>query len=142
MPRGLVLSVAPGGVVAEDRQNDLRLETPDDAHSVFEQHLFGPLAERLLERPGVTEVVGAGEVLARPVDLARREELLRAVRPAALIAHESTNIVKLGVGLDGEPAITVSANAEIGDHVDYLSVRPDPQRTIPELYTHPAQKKQ
>jgi DNA polymerase-3 subunit beta len=46
-----------------------------------------------------------------------REELLRAVRPAALIAHESTNIVKLGVGLDGEPAITVSANAEIGDHV-------------------------
>ena len=32
--------------------------------------------------------------------------------------------------------------ADIGDHVDYLSVRPDPQRTIPELYTHPALKKQ
>jgi mannose-6-phosphate isomerase-like protein (cupin superfamily) len=32
--------------------------------------------------------------------------------------------------------------AEIGDHVDYLSVRPDPQRTIPELYTHPLLKKQ
>lgn len=31
--------------------------------------------------------------------------------------------------------------AEIGDHVDYLSVRPDPQRTIPELYTHPLLKK-
>ena len=31
--------------------------------------------------------------------------------------------------------------AEIADHVDYLSVRPDPQRTIPELYTHPALKK-
>lgn len=31
---------------------------------------------------------------------------------------------------------------EIGDHVDYLSVRPDPQRTIPELYTHPLLKKQ
>jgi DNA polymerase III subunit beta len=46
-----------------------------------------------------------------------REELLRAVRPAALIAHESTNIVKLGVGLDGDGAITVSANAEVGDHV-------------------------
>ena len=25
--------------------------------------------------------------------------------------------MKLGVGLDGEPGITVSANAEIGDHV-------------------------
>lgn len=32
--------------------------------------------------------------------------------------------------------------AEIPDHVDYLSVRPDPQRTIPELYTHPILKKQ
>jgi hypothetical protein len=31
--------------------------------------------------------------------------------------------------------------ADIPDHVDYLSVRPDPQRTIPELYTHPALKK-
>lgn len=31
---------------------------------------------------------------------------------------------------------------DIGDHVDYLSVRPDPQRTIPELYTHPILKKQ
>ena len=28
--------------------------------------------------------------------------------------------------------------ADIPDHVDYLSVRPDPQRTIPELYTNPA----
>jgi DNA polymerase-3 subunit beta len=46
-----------------------------------------------------------------------RDELLRAVRPAALIAHESANIVKLGVGLEGDPAITVSANAEVGDHV-------------------------
>lgn len=27
--------------------------------------------------------------------------------------------------------------ADIADHVDYLSVRPDPQRTIPELYTNP-----
>lgn len=32
--------------------------------------------------------------------------------------------------------------ADIGDHVDYLSVRPDPQRTIPELYAHPLLKKQ
>jgi DNA polymerase-3 subunit beta len=46
-----------------------------------------------------------------------REELLRAVRPAALIAHESANIVKLQVGGDGEAGITVSANAEVGDHV-------------------------
>lgn len=29
----------------------------------------------------------------------------------------------------------------IGDHVDYLSVRPDPDRVIPKLYTHPLLKK-
>jgi len=46
-----------------------------------------------------------------------REELLRAVRPAALIAHESANIVKLQFSPDGEAGIVVSANAEIGDHV-------------------------
>jgi DNA polymerase-3 subunit beta len=46
-----------------------------------------------------------------------REELLRAVRPAALIAHESANIVKLQIGSNGESGITVSANAEVGDHV-------------------------
>jgi DNA polymerase-3 subunit beta len=46
-----------------------------------------------------------------------REELLRAVRPAALIAHESANIVKLQISSDGESGITVSANAEVGDHV-------------------------
>jgi DNA polymerase III subunit beta len=46
-----------------------------------------------------------------------REELLRAVRPAALIAHESANIVKLQIGGNGDPGVTVSANAEVGDHV-------------------------
>ncbi len=46
-----------------------------------------------------------------------REELLRAVRPAALIAHESANIVKLQISSNGESGITVSANAEVGDHV-------------------------
>ena len=46
-----------------------------------------------------------------------REELLRAVRPAALIAHESANIVKLQFDGDGATGVIVSANAEIGDHV-------------------------
>lgn len=30
---------------------------------------------------------------------------------------------------------------DIGDHVDYLSVRPDPDRVIPQLYTHPLLKR-
>lgn len=40
------------------------------------------------------------------------------------------------------PAGTPHGWVEILDHVDYLSVRPDPQRTISELYTNPALKKQ
>ena len=46
-----------------------------------------------------------------------RDELLRAVRPAALIAHESANIVKLQIGAGAEAGVVVSANAEVGDHV-------------------------
>ena len=74
------------------------------------------LVTRLIDGqyPNYQSVLPASHATRAVLD---REELLRAVRPAALIAHESANIVKLGVGLDGEPAITVSANAEVGDHV-------------------------
>lgn len=40
------------------------------------------------------------------------------------------------------PAGTPHGWTEIGDHVDYLSIRPDPQRTLPEMYTNPVLKKQ
>jgi hypothetical protein len=40
------------------------------------------------------------------------------------------------------PAGTPHGWTEIGDHVDYLSVRPDPQRTIPDMYMNPVLKKQ
>jgi DNA polymerase-3 subunit beta len=45
-----------------------------------------------------------------------REELLKAVRPAALIASASANIVKLQVGTNGSSGVTVIANADIGDY--------------------------
>ena len=80
-------------------------------------HIDGiDLVTRLIDGqyPNYQTVLPASHATRAVLD---REELLRAVRPAALIAHESANIVKLGVGLDGDGAITVSANAEIGDHV-------------------------
>jgi DNA polymerase III subunit beta len=80
-------------------------------------HLEGvDLVSRLIDGqyPNYQSVLPASHSTRAVLD---REELLRAVRPAALIAHESANIVKLGVGLDGDPGITVSANAEVGDHV-------------------------
>ena len=81
-------------------------------------HLDGiDLVSRLIDGqfPNYQQVVPADAT--RPGPILDREELLRAVRPAALIAHESANIVKLQVSADGEPGITVSANAEVGDHV-------------------------
>jgi DNA polymerase III subunit beta len=49
-----------------------------------------------------------------------REELLRAVRPAALIASSSANIVKLRIGQNGHPesdaGLTVTATADVGDY--------------------------
>ena len=45
-----------------------------------------------------------------------RDELLRAVRPAALIASASANIVKLAISGNGEAGVTVTANADVGDY--------------------------
>ena len=80
-------------------------------------HLEGiDLVSRLIDGqyPNYQSVLPASHSTRAILD---REELLRAVRPAALIAHESANIVKLGVGVDGDGGITVSANAEVGDHI-------------------------
>ena len=80
-------------------------------------HLDGvDLVSRLIDGqfPNYQQVMPQAHATRAIID---REELLRAVRPAALIAHESANIVKLLVGADGEAGITVSANAEVGDHV-------------------------
>jgi len=80
-------------------------------------HLEGiDLVSRLIDGqfPNYQQVLPQSHTTRAILD---REELLRAVRPAALIAHESANIVKLQVGADGNAGIIVSANAEVGDHV-------------------------
>jgi DNA polymerase-3 subunit beta len=79
-------------------------------------HLDGiDLVSRLIDGqfPNYQQVMPQAHATRAVLD---REELLRAVRPAALIAHESANIVKLQIGGD-DGGITVSANAEVGDHV-------------------------
>ena len=83
-------------------------------------HLDGiDLVSRLIDGqfPNYQQIVPQSHTTRAILD---REELLRAVRPAALIAHESANIVKLQVSAEGEPGITVSANAEVGDHVGHV----------------------
>jgi DNA polymerase-3 subunit beta len=88
-------------------------------------HLDGiDLVSRLIDGqfPNYQQVVPQSHTTRAVLD---REELLRAVRPAALIAHESANIVKLQVSADGDAGITVSANAEVGDHVGQVEAAVD-----------------
>jgi DNA polymerase-3 subunit beta len=78
-------------------------------------HLEGvDLVSRLIDGqfPNYAQVIPAGHATRAEVD---REELLRAVRPAALIASSSANIVKLQVGGD-EGSLVVTAQAEVGDY--------------------------
>jgi DNA polymerase-3 subunit beta len=86
-------------------------------------HLDGvDLVSRLIDGqfPNYQQVMPQAHATRAILD---REELLRAVRPAALIAHESANIVKLQIGGDGEDGVTVSANAEVGDHVGQVEAQ-------------------
>jgi DNA polymerase-3 subunit beta len=79
-------------------------------------HLEGiDLVSRLIDGqfPNYQQVLPKGHTTRTVVD---REELLKAVRLAALIASSAANIVKLGVGVEGEPAVVVSAAAEVGDN--------------------------
>jgi DNA polymerase III subunit beta len=78
-------------------------------------HLEGvDLVSRLIDGqfPNYQQVLPASHATRAEVD---REELLRAVRPAALIASSSANIVKLQVGGDGS-GVVVTATAEVGDY--------------------------
>jgi len=77
------------------------------------------LVSRLIDGqfPNYQQVVPAAHTTRAIVD---REELLKAVRVAGLIAHESANIVKLQVGVDGDAGILVSANAEVGDNEGHV----------------------
>lgn len=78
-------------------------------------HLDGvDLVSRLIDGqfPNYQQVLPVGRTTRAEFD---RQELLRAVRPAALIASSSANIVKLEVGGE-DSGITVTATAEVGDH--------------------------
>ena len=79
-------------------------------------HLEGiDLVSRLIDGqfPNYQQVLPKSHTTRSVLD---REELLKAVRLAALIASAAANIVKLGVGVDGEAGVIVTAAAEVGDN--------------------------
>ena len=79
-------------------------------------HLEGvDIVSRLIDGqfPNYQTVLPATHATRAELD---REELLRAVRPAALIASSSANIVKLQVGGDDGAGVVVTATADVGDY--------------------------
>jgi DNA polymerase III subunit beta len=79
-------------------------------------HLEGiDVVSRLIDGqfPNYQQVMPKGYTTKAVVD---REELLKAVKLAGLIAFSSANIVKLQVGKDAEVGMTVSAAADVGDN--------------------------
>jgi DNA polymerase-3 subunit beta len=83
-------------------------------------HLEGiDLVSRLIDGqfPNYQQVLPQSHATRAEIE---REELLRAVRPAALIASSSANIVKLRIGANGsgesDAGLTVTATADVGDY--------------------------
>src|ERR1051325_3159900 len=74
--RDLMVTVSVGGRTGKDGDHDLRPEAPHHRDHVLEDRVARPETKRLAGGFGVTEVVGAREELAGPVELARREQLL------------------------------------------------------------------
>ena len=82
--RRLVLAVAVPRRSAEDRDDDLGPEPPDDPHDVLEDRVRRPVLPGLVQRLGVAEVVGAGEVLPGAVEPAGGQQLLGPDEPQRL----------------------------------------------------------
>jgi DNA polymerase-3 subunit beta len=79
-------------------------------------HLEGvDLVSRLIDGqfPNYQQVLPKSHTTTATVD---RDQLLKAVKLASLIASSSSNIVKLQVGKDAETGLTVSAAADVGDN--------------------------
>ncbi len=107
-------ALAELGRVLADTDDPIELVLSQARNQVL-FHLDGiDLVSRLIDGqfPNYQTVIPASHATRVELD---REELLRAVRPAALIASSSANIVKLQVGDDGA-GVTVTATAEVGDY--------------------------
>jgi len=72
------------------------------------------LVSRLIDGqfPNYQQVLPASFATRALVD---REDLLKAVRLTALIASSAANVVRLHVGGDGSPGITMAANSDVGE---------------------------
>jgi DNA polymerase III subunit beta len=107
-------ALAELGRILADTEDPVELVLAQARNQVL-FHLEGiDLVSRLIDGqfPNYQQVLPAGHASRAEFD---REELLRAVRPAALIASSSANIVKLQVGGEGS-GVTVTATAEVGDY--------------------------
>jgi hypothetical protein len=114
-----MLSVTVPGRAAENRDDDLGPEFPDDGHHVRQQRIARPETECLVGRLGVPEIVGAGEELACAVELAGGEEFL-ATDDAQLHAE---------LGADQVLAALAAVQGEIG-RLDAISPRQQGEQLV------------
>ena len=101
--------------VLADTDNPIDLVLSPSRNQVL-FHLEGvDLVSRLIDGqfPNYQQVIPKSHTTRAIVD---RDQLLKAVRLASLIASSSANIVKLRVGKDAETGLTVSAAADVGDN--------------------------
>ena len=83
-------------------------------------HLDGiDVVSRLIDGqfPNYQQVLPATHATRVELD---RDDLLKAVKLAALIASSSANIIKLQVAPEGAPQVLVAAAAEVGDHRGFV----------------------
>src|SRR5207253_1813533 len=71
----LVLAVPVARRAAEDGDDDLGSEPANDPDHVFQDRVAGPVLPGLVQRLGVAEIVGTGEVLPGTVQAPGRQQL-------------------------------------------------------------------
>ncbi len=88
-------------------------------------HLEGiDIVSRLIDGqfPNYQQVLPKSHTTTATVD---RDQLLKAVKLASLIASSSANIVKLHIGKEAETGLTVSAAADVGDNRSEVEAKVD-----------------
>ena len=97
-----MLAVAVLGRAAEHRDDDLGPKPPHDPHDVLEDGVLGPVLPGLVQRLGVAEIVGAGEILPRAVEPPRGQQLLGPDEPERLAQLRADEVLSPLAAVEGQ----------------------------------------
>ena len=97
-----MLAVPVVGGAAEHRDDDLGPEPPHDPHDVLEDGVLGPVLPGLVQRLGVPEIVGAGEILPRAVEPPGGQQLLGPDQAERLPQLRADEVLSPLAAVDGQ----------------------------------------